>query len=81
MGSYYTSNQNPEELKVMYNTDKELEESIELYTIISGRISEKYIYKLSSYEISDPNSETVLEYCEWEDYRSLPKYKNIIVKN
>ena len=61
--------------------DKEQEESIELYTIISGHIPEKYIYNLNSYEISDPYSELVLEYCEWEDYRNLAEYKNSIVKN
>ena len=77
-----TPQQNPEELGVSYNnTDKEQEETIELYTIISGRIKEKNIYKLNSYEISDPYSESVLEYCEWEDYRNLPEYKNCIVKN
>ena len=76
-----TSHQNQEELKVSYNTDKEQEESIELYTIISGHIPEKYKYKLNSYEISDPYSELVLEYCEWEDFRNLAEYKNSIVKN
>jgi len=76
-----TSQQNQEELKVSYNTDKEQEESIELYTIISGHIPEKYKYKLNSYGISDPYSELVLEYCEWEDFRNLAEYKNSIVKN
>lgn len=48
---------NPEELIVEYNTDKESGEAIELYTLISGRIKEKYIKKLESYDISDPYSE------------------------
>ena len=81
-GNSSTPQQNPEELNVSYNnTDKEQEESIELYTILSGHIAEEYIYKLNSYEISDPYSESVLEYCKWEDYRNLPEYKNSIVKN
>ena len=64
-----------------FNIDKEQEESIELYTIISGRIQEDYISLLNNYNISDPNSEKVLEYCQWEDYRNLSEYKNSIVKN
>jgi hypothetical protein len=81
-GNSSTPQQSPEELNVSYNnTDKEQEESIELYTILSGHIAEEYIYKLNSYEISDPYSESVLEYCKWEDYRNLPEYKNSIVKN
>ena len=71
----------PESLKVNYNVDKEHEEAIELYTIISGRIQEDFISLLNNYDISDPNSEKVLEYCQWEDYRNLSEYKNSIVKN
>ena len=69
------------ECLVNYNVDKEHEESIELYTIISGRIKDKYVSKLDNYNISDPNSEKILEYCQWEDYRNLSEYKNSIVKN
>ena len=69
------------DLKVNYNVDKEHEEEIELYTIISGRIQEDFISLLNNYDISDPNSEKVLEYCQWEDYRNLSEYKNSIVKN
>ena len=47
----------PESLKVNYNVDKEHEEEIELYTIISGRIQEDFISLLNNYDISDPNSE------------------------
>ena len=70
-----------EEQKVSYNTDKEQEETIELYTIISGKIKESYVDELNKYQISDPNSEEILEYCDWEDYRNLDAYKNCIVKN
>ena len=38
-----------------FNIDKEQEESIELYTIISGRIQEDYISLLNNYNISEPN--------------------------
>ena len=76
------SSETPEESNVTYNSDdKEQEESVELYTIISGRVKESYAYKLNSYDVSDPNSEKVLKYCDWEDYRNLDEYKNSIVKN
>ena len=70
-----------EEQNVSYNTDKEQEETIELYTIISGKIKESYVYELNKYQISNPNSEKILKYCVWEDYRNLDAYKNSIVKN
>ena len=66
---------------VSYNTDKEQEETIALYSIISGRIKKGYIDQLNKYNISDPNSEKILEYCKWEDYRNLDAYQNCIVKN
>ena len=69
------------DLPVSYNTDKEQEETIALYSIISGRIKSDYINQLNKYEISDPNSEKILEYCIWEDYRNLDAYQNCIVKN
>ena len=50
-------------------------------SIVSGKIKDDYIYQLKNYEISDPNSEKILEYCVWEDYRNLDAYKNSIVKN
>jgi len=67
--------------EVEYNKDKDEEEAIELYTLISGRIQEDYVYKLDSYDISDPYSEIILEYCDWEDYRNLTEYKNSLVKS
>ena len=64
-----------------YNSDKEQEETVALYSIISGRIKQNYISQLNNYEISDPNSEKILEYCIWEDYRNLDAYQNCVVKN
>ena len=81
MGQDVQNEPESEDLKVEYNEDKEQEEAIELYTIISGRMKERYVSKLNSYEISDPYSENLLEYCDWEDYRNLEEYKNSIVKN
>ena len=68
-------------MPVSYNTDKEQEETIALYSIISGRIKKGYIDQLNKYNISDPNSEKILEYCKWEDYRNLDAYQNCVVKN
>ena len=66
---------------VSYNDNIEEEETVALYSIVSGKIKEDYIYQLNNYEISDPNSEKILEYCVWEDYRNLDAYKNCVVKN
>ena len=57
------------------------EEAINKYTTISGKIPNKYINQLSSYDISDPNSEVMLEYCVWDDYKKNNAYQNCIVKN
>ena len=51
---------------VSYNTDKKQEATIALYSIISGRIKKGYIDQLNKYDISDPNSEKILEYCKWK---------------
>ena len=66
---------------VSYNDNQEEEETVALYSIVSGKIKDDYIYQLNNYEISDPNSEKILEYCVWEDYRNLDAYKNCVVKN
>ena len=66
---------------VSYNDNPEEEETVALYSIVSGKIKEDYIYQLNNYEISDLNSEKILEYCVWEDYRNLDAYKNCVVKN
>ena len=60
MGQDVQNEPESEDLKVEYNEDKEQEEAIELYTIISGRMKERYVSKLNSYEISDPYSENLL---------------------
>ena len=51
------------DLSFSYNTNKEEEEIIALYSIISGRIKNDYINQLNKYEISAPYSEKILEYC------------------
>ena len=33
------------------------------------------------YDISDPNSESVLKYCVWEDYTGKEEYQNFMVKH
>ena len=53
----------------------------ELYYIITGRIQSDYTYLLDKYDISDPNSESVLKYCVWDDYRNKEEYKNFMVKH
>ena len=61
--------------------DVPLETAINRFTTISGTIPSQYISKLNKYSISDPNSEIMLEYCVWEDYRKKNSYQNCIVKN
>ena len=36
---------------------------------------------MQNYDISDPNSEKLLEYCVWEDYRQKNSYHNCIAKD
>ena len=76
MGNFSSDN-----TEVTYDVEKENEEAVELYTTISGKINENYIAQLNNYDISDPNSEKILEYCNWEDYRENEAYENCIVKN
>ena len=57
------------------------EEAINRYTTIIGKIPNKYLDQLSSYDISDPNSELLLEHCVWDDYKSNNAYHNCIVKD
>ena len=56
-------------------------ETLKRYYTISGRIPPKYAEELRKYDISDPNSEKVLEYCVWEDYHKKNSYQNCIVKD
>ena len=53
-------------VKYVVNSDEKKEK--DLYYIITGRIPDNYTYLLDDYDISDPNSESVLKYCVWEDY-------------
>lgn len=57
------------------------ETAIDRFTTVSGRIPKQYAYYLSQYDISDPNSEVMLQYCQWEDYRRKNSYQNSIVKD
>ena len=57
------------------------EETLRRYCTVSGKLSRKYVDQLAYYEISDPNSEKILEYVEWEDYRQKNSYQNCIAKD
>ena len=67
--------------KVSYvkNTGKKVEN--ELYYVITGRVKQNYRDLLKNYDISDPNSESVLKYCTWDDYRDKEEYKNFMVQH
>ena len=56
-------------------------EEKDLYYIITGRIQDQYTYLLKKYDISDPNSESTLKYCVWDDYRDKEEYKNFMVQH
>ena len=57
------------------------DETLKRYYTISGKIPSNYAESLKNYDISDPNSEKLLEYCKWENYRSKNSYHNCIVKD
>ena len=57
------------------------DETLKRYYTISGKIPPDYAESLKNYDISDPNSEKLLEYCKWENYRSKNSYHNCIVKD
>ena len=57
------------------------DETLKRYYTISGKIPPDYAERLKNYDISDPNSEKLLEYCRWENYRSKNSYHNCIVKD
>ena len=57
------------------------DETLKRYYTISGKIPPDYAERLKNYDISDPNSEKLLEYCKWENYRSKNSYHNCIVKD
>ena len=57
------------------------DETLKRYYTVSGKIPSYYAALLENYAISDPNSEKLLEYCQWEDYRTKNSYQNCIVKD
>ncbi len=68
-------------MSVKYVQNSAEEKEKELYYIITGKIPDNYTYLLDKYNISDPNSESVLKYCVWEDYRDKEEYHNFMVKH
>lgn len=67
--------------QVKYVTSSKEKTEKELYYTITGRVQSNYTYLLNNYDISDPNSESVLKYCTWDDYRNKEEYKNFMVKH
>jgi hypothetical protein len=67
--------------EVSYVSNSNEKKEKELYYIITGRIKKDYTHLLNKYDISDPNSESVLKYCEWDDYRDKEEYKNFMVQH
>ena len=66
-------------VKYVENSDQKKEK--ELFYVITGRIPNNYTYLLNNYDISDPNSESVLKYCVWDDYRDKEEYHDFMVKH
>ena len=67
--------------EVSYVSNSNEKKEKELYYIITGRIKKDYTHLLNKYDISDPNSESVLKYCVWDDYRDKEEYKNFMVQH
>lgn len=57
------------------------DETLRRYCTVSGRMSSAYVNNLNYYQISDPNSEQLLQYVIWEDYRQKNSYQNCIIKD
>ena len=57
------------------------DETLRRYCTVSGRMSSAYVNNLNYYQISDPNSEILLQYVIWEDYRQKNSYQNCIIKD
>ena len=55
-------------MSVKYVNNSDAKKEKELYYVITGRIPNMYMHLLNNYNISDPESESVLKYCVWEDY-------------
>ena len=67
--------------EVTYLTDPVEIKEKELCYIITGKIRPEYIHLLEKYNISQPESESILKYCVWDDYRDKEEYKNFMVKH
>ena len=74
MGSFLSSTENT----TMTITD---DETLKRYYTVSGKIPWNYAQSLQYSDISDPNTEKILEYYVWEDYRQKNSYKNCIAKD
>ena len=57
------------------------DETLDRYYTISGKLPSYYAELLKNYDISNPNSEKLLEHCVWEDYRQKNSYHNCIAKD
>ena len=57
------------------------DETLRRYCTVSGRMSSSYVNNLNYYQISDSNSEKLLQYVIWEDYRQKNSYHNCIIKD
>ena len=57
------------------------EETLKRNLTIVGKISPYFAETLKNYDISDPNSEKLLEYCTWEDFNKTNSYHNCIKKD
>lgn len=68
-------------MSVKYVNNSDAKKEKELYYVITGRIPNMYMHLLNNYNISDPESESVLKYCVWDDYRDKEEYHNFMVKH
>jgi hypothetical protein len=57
------------------------DETLKRYYTVNGRIPPTYAQLLRNYDTSDPNSEKLLQYCKWENYRAKNSYQNCIAKD
>ena len=61
MGSFFESS--TENITTTITVD----ETLKRYYTVSGKIPWNYAQSLQYSDISDPNTEKILEYCVWED--------------
>ena len=57
------------------------EETLKRNLTVVGKISPYFAETLKNYDISDPDSEKLLEYCTWEDFNKKNSYHNCIKKD